>query len=184
MKTGKKILIILILIVCICLLFHGCCQIVLGTLLDMMEEPVETNAKAYRPKNVFGLAPPDYRIVDEGAVYGGCNGDGQYYLILDCSEDTERARKVVREWNPLPLSHNLDLMMYGGEEDGSHYSFNCAEEAHWPKVEHGFYRFVDRHPEAKDPSDDSELLGRDSFNFSVAVYDTDSDILYYYNLDT
>ena len=135
-------------------------------------------------KNVFGLRISGYRVIEEEDTHGGFLGDGHYYLILDCSQDAERARSVIREWEPLPLSHNLNLMMYGGEENGRSYSFFCAEEAHWPNVAHGFYRFMDRHPEAEDPSDDSALLGRPSFNFSVAVYDTDSDILYYYELDT
>ena len=186
MKTGKKLLMILILIVCICLLFHGCGQIVLGTLFDMMEEPEEEQIKGHRPDKIFGLAPPDYWIIDEGGMYGGCNGDGHYYLILDCSKYAERARCVVREWEPLPLSQNLNLAMYGGEKDGIENGYHFAEEAHWPRIEHGFYRFLDRssESEAEHPEDDTELLNRYSFNFSVAIYDTDSDILYYYELDT
>ena len=32
--------------------------------------------------------------------------------------------------------------------------------------------------------DDSEILDRFSFNFSIAVYDLDSNILYYFEMDT
>ena len=74
--------------------------------------------------------------------------------------------------------------MYGGEKDGINYGYNFAEEAHWPKIKNGVYKFVDRHSESKNISDDSEMLDRYSFNFSIAVYDLDSDILYYFEMDT
>lgn len=55
----------------------------------------------------------------------------------------------------------------------------------WPTFENGVYKFVDRQADpGEDRGDDSALLGRYSFNFTIAVYDMDSDFLYYFEMDT
>ena len=51
-------------------------------------------------------------------------------------------------------------------------------------MEEGWYSFVDRHSESTDSSDDTNLLSRFSFNFSLAVYDAATDRLYYLEFDT
>ena len=51
-------------------------------------------------------------------------------------------------------------------------------------LENGYYFFEDRHSESKDSADDSEMFYRNSYNFSIAVYDTDNHIFYYFELDT
>ena len=48
----------------------------------------------------------------------------------------------------------------------------------------GWYYFLDRHSEAEDPEDDSGLFGRGSYNFTLAIYDKESGVLYCYELDT
>ena len=82
------------------------------------------------------------------------------------------------------LSENPDIIMYGGELDGITYSYAAAEEAHIPKITNGYYMFKDRHSESKDLADDSELLNRYSYNFSIAVYDSDADRVYFFDFDT
>ena len=132
----------------------------------------------------MGFSKSEYTIVEEEDTHGGFLGDGYYYLILDCSANAAKARSIVEDWTPLPLSLNLELIMYGGDIGGVSYDYHLAEEAHWPRVEHGVYKFYDRSDEAADRSDDSELFRRFSFNFSIAMYDLDNDMLYYCRLDT
>lgn len=132
----------------------------------------------------FDFKTSDFIVLEENNTHGGFHGDGSYYLILDCSQNANKARSIVESWTELPLSENLDLIMYGGEKDGINYGYNFAERAHWPTIKNGVYKFVDRHSESKNSSDDSDILDRSSFNFSVAVYDFDSDILYYFEMDT
>lgn len=132
----------------------------------------------------FGFRTSVFTVIEEKDTHGGFHGDGSYYLILDCSEKREQATKLIKTWTPLPLSENLQLIMYGGEKDGVSYGYNLAEEAHWPIINNGVYKFVDRHAGADDKSDDTNLLNRYSFNFSVAVYDLDTNTLYYFEFDT
>ena len=132
----------------------------------------------------FGFKTSVFTVVDKKDTHGGFHGDGSYYLILDCSEETEQAAELVNDWTPLPLTENLQLIMYGGTKNGVSYGYNLAEEAHWPTINNGVYKFVDRHSEAVDKSDDTNLFNRYSYNFSVAVYDLDTNTLYYFEFDT
>ena len=126
--------------------------------------------------NYFGFSKKSFTVIEELDTHGSFLGDGSYYLILDCSDNPEAALKIVADWKQLPLSWNLKRIMYG--------SHNLSEEAHMPKIENGYYYFEDRHSKATDPSDDSDLFGRGSYNFSLAVYDADTHRLYYFEFDT
>ncbi len=132
----------------------------------------------------FGFTKRDFTVVEELDTHGGFLGDGSYYLILDCSNNKEQALDEVKCWKKLPLSENLNLIMYGGEKDGVTYGYELAKEAHMPKISNGYYMFEDRHSESKDSKNDSDLLDRHSSNFSVAIYDCDTDRLYYFEFDT
>lgn len=123
-------------------------------------------------KTYFGFSKQKFTVVEEQDTHGGFHGDGSYYLVLDCSNHAEAALNIVERWNKLPLSENLDMFIYG------------EEVAQLPRIENGYYCFQDRHPEAINPSDDSELFSRWSFNFSLAVYDSDTNMFYYFEFDT
>ena len=142
------------------------------------------NVPGGQPSDYFGFKTSEFTVVEEKDTHGGFHSDGTYYLILDCSEKTEQAKECTKDWKPLPLTENLQLAMYGGSRGGVSYGYNFAEEAHWPVINNGVYKFIDRHAEAADQTDDTNLLSRASFNFSIAVYDFDTDILYYFEMDT
>lgn len=133
-------------------------------------------------KLIMGFDPSDFVIIEEEDTHGGFHGDGEYFLTLDCSSDPDRARQIVADWTPLPLSNNLELLMYGGQKEYAVY--HGWVEERWTKVENGVYRFYNYHTENTDPSDDSGLFSDSSYNFDIAIYDFDNDTLYYYELDT
>ena len=132
----------------------------------------------------MGFNKSSFVIVEEEDTHGGFLGDGTYYLILDCSQNADKARKKVKNWTPLPLSDNLQIAMYGGEIDGIHYSLCFAEEAHIPVIKNGVYKYYDENAHFWNHSDDTDLLERSSFNFEIAVYDFDKDFFYYFEIDT
>ena len=135
----------------------------------------------------FGFKTSVFTVVDEKDTHGGFHGDGDFYLILDCSGKAERAKELIGSWKPLPLTENLQRVMdmtCSGMEDGVYYTKTLAEIAHWPIIENGVYKFIDRHSNATDESDDTDLFNRYSYNFSIAVYDLDTDMLYYFEFDT
>ena len=76
----------------------------------------------------------------------------------------------------------VTALLYGLETPEMTYGLYLEHEM--PKVEKGYYFFYDRHSESSDPFDSSEVLDRSSLNFTVAVYDTETDKLYYAEMDT
>ena len=135
----------------------------------------------------FGFKTSEFVVVDECDNHGGFHGDGDYYLILDCSENAEQAKELIDGWKPLPLTENLQRIMNmtcSRMEDGVYYNKTLAEMAHWPIIENGVYKFIDRHSDAIDESDDTDLRNRYSYNFSIAVYDLGTNMLYYFEFDT
>lgn len=137
-----------------------------------------------RRTEFLGCDISEFKIIEEKDTHGGFFGDGSYYLTLDCSENAEKARDIIKDWKALPLSEILEVTMYGGKIGDTEYMFNFAEEAHLPNVSNGVYKFVDRHSEATNESDESDLLNRGDLNFSIAIYDFDTNILYYFEEDT
>lgn len=122
--------------------------------------------------------------IDEHAF----NGDGDYFIKANCSESPDDILDQISDWKTLPLSENLQIMMYGGKKGTTTYWHNLAEKIGIPLIENGYYYFVDRfaknYNDIDDIYSDEALLGRSSFNFTVAIYDTDNDLLYYYEFDT
>ncbi len=125
-------------------------------------------------KRYLGFHYEDYTVLEFEDTHGGFLGDGHLFYILDCSQKKDIARETIKNWKPLPLTENLNKAMY------THFD-NFVE---WTHIENGVYRFLDRNSEAVNPDDDSELFNRASSNFSIAMYDLDNDILYFFALDT
>lgn len=119
-------------------------------------------------------------VVEERDTHGGFHGDGTYYLTLDCSQNKEVAMELVNSWNAFPLSQNLQTILYGSETRSS----LLAEETNFPEIKNGYYYFCDRHSGSTDASDDTNLFSRASYNFTLAIYDSDTDRLYYVEFDT
>lgn len=113
----------------------------------------------------------------------GCTGQkpAEQYVSeqLNCSlPAAEKAEQLQNTdgWKVLPLEEELELLMYGG----SSYGYYFADKAGIPKVENGCYYFIDRQQD----TERTELLYHRSYNFSLAIYDSDENILYYCEIDT
>ena len=51
-------------------------------------------------------------------------------------------------------------------------------------INKGYYYFLDRHDEAIYYNSDENVLNRFSYNFTIALYNEETNKLYYYELDT
>ena len=139
----------------------------------------------------LGIQIPNGQILAEQDSHGGFHGDGETFIKIKFSE--EEAESLTSEmksspgWHMLPLTENLSTILYGYESD----VFSCSPMACddngnllIPAISNGYWFFMDRHPESTDPSDDSDIFSRYSYNFTLAVYDMDQRILYYFKMDT
>ena len=138
------------------------------------QEPLEIISEA------IGVDVSGGEILEAEDDHGGFRGDGETVLVislpgLELPEDPR--------WHPLPLSENLAAAVYGWQTEAESFGPLFPSDA-VPAVEHGYWFFMDRHSQAADPSSDSGLHDRSSWNFTAAIYDADTGILYYLELDT
>lgn len=137
-------------------------------------------------KREIGLDVSDCTLVSDIDSHGGCHGDGERTIIFNCS-NTSILDKFDK-WNTFPLPQNLDLIMYGGEKNGEQYEYELAIKNNIPKIDNGYYYFIDRYTKYyKDYPDihsADKIFDRGSYNFTLVVYDPKDNNLYYFEFDT
>lgn len=126
-------------------------------------------------------------LLEHADTHGGFLGDGEriFCVRLTQAQATELMGSTQEKkfWHPLPLSENLSAAVYGSRTDAVSFG-PLFPEGTVPPVENGCWFFCDRHSQSIDPVDDSRLHDRSSWNFTAAIFDADTNILYYLELDT
>ena len=124
-------------------------------------------------------------VINHVESHGGFNGDGMTFCSLEITND-DTVEEIKSEWKELPLTDNLTIIAYGVKDGTSSIGPHISEDgkALFPIVENGYYYFYDRHSDSKDHFDDTNVLDRSSFNFVVAIFDTDTNRLHYSKFDT
>ena len=141
--------------------------------------------------NVLGIDVSDGEEIQSSDSHGGFHGDGMKVVVLAFSNDLSGQIVGSDGWKSLPLSQNLTALVYGlrWESNGATYQVGpyLTDENRnpvIPQIETGYYYFLDRHSKSVDSYDDSDVLDRYSYNFTIAIYDADTDTLYYVEFDT
>ena len=138
---------------------------------------------------VLGADVENAEVILESDSHGGFHGDGERDIIFQFRDDTfEELIQMDQTWHPLPIQDDTVMaLLYGLEKDGVIYGPHLwagQEEMRLPHIEKGYYLFYDRHAESVAPFDSKGVLERNSLNITVAVYNTETDRLYYAELDT
>lgn len=113
------------------------------------------------------------------------NGDGVSCMVFSFSDD-QMAQEIKSDsaWSALPMDETAQALAYGVSDETSSvgpYLTDDEGEPLLPEVQNGYYRLIDRHSDA---GDGQNLLERFSLNLTLALYDTDSNTLYFCRLDT
>ena len=132
-------------------------------------------------------------VVSSWDGHGGFHGDGTAFAELDCSGGGVLAQiEESGAWRAFPLDRTAQALAYGvTEERGTErtgitvyqtgpYLTDGEGEPLVPEIRAGWYRLIDRHAQAGE----TDLLDRASLNFTLALYDMDTDTLYYFEMDT
>ena len=126
-------------------------------------------------------------LLEHTDSHGGFLGDGESILFIRLTEEqAAELMRSVREnefWHPLPLSENLSAAVYGSRTETRSFGPLFPEGA-VPPVENGVWFFRDRHSQSTNPANTSGLHDRSSWNFTAAIFDADTNSLYYLELDT
>ena len=124
---------------------------------------------------------PIFAKIDEKDTHGGFRNEGELLKKIYFSE--KQANNFVNKvkentnWRKLPITERL-------------YNKVCKyamdEQMNIPEASNGYWFVLDRHSETKDKHNEKDIFDEDrhSYNFTVAVFDTDKNILYVYELDT
>lgn len=127
-------------------------------------------------------------VLMDSDSHGGFHGDGMLFQKI-LFEDSKFSDEIKDNdgWKPMPLSKNMEALVYGIEEATSRIGPYLTDESGdtiVPDIQNGYYYFYDRHSESKDPYSDKDIFNRASFNFTLAIYDFDNHVLYYVEFDT
>ena len=126
--------------------------------------------------SALGLDLTGCDSIDYADKHGGFHNDGETHARLTFSGGAAEALKSAiadsESWEPLPMSEALSAALAQNESTGL------------PEVENGSYFFLDRSDGSRDVKSLSEFSARYSFNYTVAIYSSDDDTLYFYVLDT
>lgn len=112
-------------------------------------------------------------VLEDEDNHGGFHGDGSRWMVVKFKKDISEQLAEKDNWKELPLTQNL--------ETAAHDFALFPDDL---EVSEGYYYFRDRHSQSTDPTDDSQLLGRTSYNFDLAIYDSQTQTLYYSETDT
>lgn len=120
------------------------------------------------------------KIENDVDTHGGFLGDGEYFAKIKCP--TVKNAQIIKKWRKYPMSEELQkvLEIKLCNSDGCE---DVYDRYNIPKLEVGYYYFLDRHSDAKDKYDDKSI-NRSSYNFSLGIYDFANETIYFYELDT
>ena len=117
-------------------------------------------------------------VINATDSHSGFLGDGTTYVEI-AYYDEAVAENIAQNgrWKPLPVSDDIYKVIYTDH-------FEAIRNYGIPKIKNGYYFFYDRSDEATDPYDETKFYDRYSYNFTVALYDNDTNRLYYIEADT
>ena len=115
------------------------------------------------------------------------NGDGISCIVLHF-DGNEMIKQIEADdaWQSFPLDETVQTLVYGvSDAESSIGPFLTDEDgkALVPEIKNGYYRLIDRQVE-QDTATGADIPNRASFNFTVGLYDTDTNMLYCCELDT
>ena len=160
---------------CICMLYMvGCSKS--GSITNEISENI-------------GVDLGNVEYVTRIDTHGGFHGDGSTIISMQLpSESVLEQIQNNTSWNSLPLTENLTAVLYGITEGnstiGPYITVDDTRNPAVPEITNGYYFFLDRHSQSTDSRDDTNVLSRASFNLTIAIYDCDTEMLYYLEFDT
>lgn len=116
-----------------------------------------------------------FSIAESLDTHGGLLNDGETFIKYEGFDKSEILRAVsTKGWHSLPMPDTLSCILYGGE-------LHTRYTDRIPEVKSGYWYFNDRQ---NNEGDISVIFTRPSANFTVAVYDSAHNSLFYFRYDS
>ena len=119
--------------------------------------------------------------IDMKDTHGGFHNDGEAFAAISLTEkqviNITESIQNNSHWRQCPMTPKLEYSITEGSND-----FYMAI----PKIQNGYWIFKDHYPQSTDIYNELNLFNHTLYptNFSVGILDLDTNILYYYRLDT
>lgn len=141
-----------------------------------------TNSTRSAISEVLGLDVSGGKEVSDYDTHSG-NGDGASCAAISF-DDAAVLEEIKRNgtWKSFPLDETVQALVYGVSDERSRmgpFLNDGAGKPLVPEIQNGYYLLIDRHAEKG-----SDILKRSSFNFTLGLYDADTNTLYFCRLDT
>ncbi len=128
--------------------------------------------KSGEAAKVLGLDVSKGEEISNYDTHGGFHGDGTTCIAYRFDDDTILEEiKSSSKWSEFPLNDTVQTLIYMMNNSGEHPII--------PEIRNGYYLLIDRQNDAE-----TDILHRYSFNFTLGLYDTDTNTLYFCELDT
>lgn len=114
------------------------------------------------------------------------NGDGTACIALRFEDDKVLKEIQASRWKSFPLDETVRTFVYGvsdGTNAAGPFLTDDNGKALVPEILHGYYVLIDRQAQT-DLATGADILHRHSMNVTLGLYDTDTDTLYFCELDT
>ena len=137
----------------------------------------------------LGIYLPLKSVINYEDDHGGFHGDGVTIANVQfedgVAEDVLLQIQNNKDWKPTPLSENMTLEFYGGEESKDvYYASDLAEKNNMPEINNGYWIFIDRFNGENRLTEGEELFSRSSKNYTSGIYDSENNKLYYFQYDS
>ncbi len=120
--------------------------------------------------------------------HSGFLGDGDYYAKIKFNDASAVVESIEKNsgWKKTPLPKSILHILYDEDDDDSISIINDKRMI-FPKLEDGYYFFLNRSTKCEESENHNPDFIFDfkwSLNFTVALFDSNDNILYIYELDT
>lgn len=108
-------------------------------------------------------------------------GDNELLVSFDCSKNKDDIIRQIEnyEWNKIPMPNAIRLKLYGESITVNNITYHSNRKI--PNIENGYWFFLDRDINNKE---NYSVIYSYVRHYSVGVYDSDKQILYYYEENT
>lgn len=121
---------------------------------------------------------PFFTKIEKKDTHGGFHGDGETFLKVTLSpKQTKKFAKEIKEssyWKKMPIPVELQEKLLNPLD----------KDIKIPLAKKGYWFFLDRYNESVDKYNYMVSFSKSSLNFTIAIFNTDSNTLYIYELDT
>ena len=134
---------------------------------------------------IVGIYVPIFNKTERKSYHVGITADGETLITMKFSD--KQAEKFIQkikendQWSELPIIEKLEIISHSNKD------------IPLPHIENGYWFAIDRYPNKLERYTDDirkydiEAIWRENrhaYNYTVAMFDTDNNVFYFYEVDT